>query len=110
MFRLKRYKYRTKEDGSAKASNRPGATDPASDMKSIEMLMQKPRKVVHSKNPFKVKQPKIRVDRKVKHEPLDGVTILKICKCELPEEVLKLDLSGLFILLNREGILQHLSI
>lgn len=25
---------------------------------------------------------------------MDGVTILKICRCELPEEVLKLDISG----------------
>ena len=63
-------------------------------MKGLQVYTQQPKRVLHSKNPFKIKKPKIDFERKVKASPLDGVTILKICKCELPEEVLKLDLSG----------------
>lgn len=59
--------------------------------------MQQAKRVLHSKNPFKVKKEKIEIERRVNEKPLDGVTILKICKCELPEEVLKLDISGNFL-------------
>ena len=62
--------------------------------KGLQMFMQQPKRVLHSKNPFKMKQKKINWDRNVKDEPLDGVTILRICKCEVPDEVLKLDISG----------------
>lgn len=58
------------------------------------MVMQKPKRVLHSKNPFKQKKEKAEWETKLRNDMLDGMAILKICKCELPEEVLKLDLSG----------------
>ena len=93
MFRLKKYQNKKKAAKTARNKD-PAVPGNPQDMKSLDMLMQKPKKVLHSKNPFKIKQAKIRLERRTKKEPLDGVTILQICKCELPEEVLKLNISG----------------
>lgn len=64
------------------------------EIKCLEMVMARPKKVVHSKNPYKPKREKVSLDVKLKEGMLDGIRILKIANCELPEEVLKLDLSG----------------
>lgn len=94
-FRLNHHKPRKGQASSKRSRARQGARKQVSgDLGHMEMMVQKPKRVLHSKNPFKIKQPKIRLERRTKKEPLDGLIILNLCKCKKPEEVLRLDLSG----------------
>ena len=64
------------------------------DFLALDEQLLRPKRILHSKNPYKVKKKKIPLEPAFKQRPLDGNTILRICKCEYAEEVLKLDISG----------------
>lgn len=55
------------------------------------------KKMVHSKNPFKVKPMFFPDEAKRPQKKLDGNLILFLTKAELPHEVVKADLSSIFL-------------
>lgn len=89
-------KKQVRERGYAKGSPMPGEIPIASqeDFLSLQDIIRRPKRVLHSKNPFKLKQQKASLHIPDKQEPLSGNVILRVCKCEFAEEVLRLDISG----------------
>ena len=97
MYRVKRVQDGKKRSDIKEKINTPSTEYTAAsheDYISLESIVRRPKKTLHSKNPYKVKRKKIPLELEVKNNPLDGNTILRICKCEFAEEVLKLDISG----------------
>ena len=59
------------------------------------------KRVVHSKNPFKVK-PLVFPDESLRRKKtLNGMLFLELTHTELPHEVIKADLSSIFTVKNR---------
>lgn len=102
-------KAQARDRGYGKVATSPGEMPVTSqgDFLSLQDIIRRPKRVLHSKNPFKLKQQKVSLHLPEKQEPLSGNVILRICKCEFAEEVLRLDISG-SVVLSRQGLPEHL--
>lgn len=94
MYRVKKKQHREKPFEAIITSSGDMPMTSQEELISLQSLVRRPKRVLHSKNPFKSKQRKVSLHLSERSEPLSGNMILKICKCEFAEEVLKLDISG----------------